>query len=133
MMIEKRLAALLGIADAALKRLLGNVGRSAVRGQPDAALLRAGIGAEFARRRVARIRREGDLWWEPHDADFPQCHGYADPEGTRRVATILKRTTHKADDKEVYSVEVMGVACEGRFHHVADARAAGAAAWARLR
>lgn len=114
-MIEKRLAALPSMTDAALKSLLGNTGRPAMRGRGDAARMRAGIEVEFARRRVSRIRRDGDLWWEPHDADFPQCHGYADAEATRRVATILKRTTHKSDDKQVYSVEVIGVALEGAF------------------
>ncbi|MDZ4312067.1 MAG: hypothetical protein U1A24_16085 [Cypionkella sp.] len=132
-MIEKRIAELPSMTDAALKGLLENTGRPEMRGRDDAARLRTGIEAEFVRRRVARIKREGDLWWESHDADFPQCHGYADAEATRRVATILKRTTHKAEDKEVYSVEVMGVALAGRFHHVADARAAGAAAWASLK
>ncbi len=132
-MIEKRLAALPSMTDAALKGLLENTGRPEMRGRDDAERLRAGIEVEFARCRVSRIRREGALSWEPHDEGFPQCHGYADAEATRRVATILKRTTHKADDKEVYSVEVMGVALVGRFHHVADARAAGAAAWASVK
>jgi len=45
------------------------------------------------------------------------------------VATILKRTTHKGHDKEIYTVEVLGTPLPDRFHHVAEARAAGSAAW----
>lgn len=129
MMIEKLIAELPQKTDAQLEALLANARRPAQRGRPEAAQLEAAILAEGARRRLARLKPEGGLWWEPHDAGFPQFHGHADAEGTRRVATILKRTTHKGHDKEVYTVEVLGTPLPDRFHHVAEARAAGSAAW----
>lgn len=129
MIIEKLLAGLPGLSEAKLKLRLENARRPAMRGREDAARLEAAILAELAGRRRARLKPEGGLWWEPHDADFPHFHGYADAEGTRAVATILKRSPHKGDDKEVYSVEVMGEAIPGTFHHVADARVAGSTAW----
>lgn len=127
MTIERRIAELPGKTDAQLQVLLENARRPAQRG-PEAARLEAAILAECARRRLARLKPEGGLWWEPF-AGFPQIHGYADASASRRVATILKRTTHKGHDKEVYTVEVLGQPVPGRFHHVAEARAAGSAAW----
>lgn len=128
-MIEKMLNEVPGMPVARLQVLLANTRRPAMRGRADASQLEAAILAELASRRLARLKREGGLWWEPHDPDFPQFHGYADAEGQERVATILKRTTHKTADKEVYAVEVMGVPLPDVFHHVAEARAAGSAAW----
>ncbi len=128
-MIEKLIAELPQKTDAQLEALLANTRRPAQRGRPEAARLEAAVLAEGARRRLARLKPEGGLWWEPHDAGFPQFHGYADAEATLRVATILKRTTHTGHDKEVYTVEVLGRPLPSRFHHVAEARAAGSAAW----
>lgn len=101
---------------AQLKSLLANARRPAMCGRADAL-------------RLVRLMQEGGLWWEPHDPDFPHFHAYADAQGKDRLATTLKRTTHKAHDQAVYSVEVMGLALPGVFHHVAAARAAGSAAW----
>lgn len=128
-MIETLLKDVPSMPVARLKSLLANARRPAMRGRADALRLEEAILAEFAARRLARLMQEGGLWWEPHDPDFPQFHAYADAHGKDRVATILKRTTHKAHDKAVYSVEVMGLALPGVFHHVAAARAAGSAAW----
>lgn len=128
-MIERLIAVLPEKTDAQLQVLLTNARRPAQRGRPGAVRLEEAILAEAARRRLARLMPEGGLWWEPHDAGLPQFHGYADAQAARRVATILKRTTHKGHDKEVYTVEVMGTPLPGRFHHVAEARTAGSAAW----
>jgi len=128
-MIDKLLADLPQKTDAQLEVLLANARRPAQRGRPEALRLEEAILAENSRRKLARLTQVGGLWWELHDVDFPQFHGYADADASQRVATILKRTTHKGHDKRVYSVEVLGKPLPGRFHHVAEARAAGSAAW----
>lgn len=128
-MIDKLLADLPQKTDAQLEVLLANARRPAQRGRPEAFRLEAAILAENSRRKLARLAQIGGLWWEPHDAGFPQFHGYADAGASRCVATILKRTTHKGHDKQVYSVEVLGNPLPGHFHHVAEARTAGSAAW----
>ena len=128
-MIDKLLADLPQKTDAQLEVLLTNAQRPSQRGRPEALRLEAAILAENSRRKLARLTQVGGLWWEPHDAGFPQFHGYADADASRRIATILKRTTHKDHDKQVYSVEVLGKPLLGHFHHVAEARAAGSAAW----
>lgn len=81
---------------ARLKSLLANARRPAMRGRADALRLEEAILAEFAARRLVRLMQEGGPWWEPHDPDFPHFHAYADAQGKDRVATTLKRTTHKA-------------------------------------
>ncbi|MEQ9568485.1 MAG: hypothetical protein RLN85_22180, partial [Pseudomonadales bacterium] len=50
--------------------------------------------------------------------------------GDRNVGRILKRANHSGTEKDVYSVEILGELLPGVWHHIADARAAGEAAFA---
>lgn len=45
------------------------------------------------------------------------------------VGWIHKRANHSSTEKDVYSVEILGQTIPGQFHFIADARAAGEAAF----
>lgn len=129
-MIDKLLAELLRTPDAKLAALVVNTLRPVQRGQPYAARLEAIFLDETARRHIARLKCEGGLCREPNDLDSPQFHGNVDAQAPRIMAAILNRATHKSHDKQVYSaLEVMRRLPSSRFRHIAEARAAGSAAW----
>ncbi len=53
--------------------------------------------------------------------------------GDQVVGRIMKRANHSGADKDVYSVEILERVIPGVWHHIADARAAGEAAFLELR
>jgi hypothetical protein len=57
------------------------------------------------------------------------CRGFVDGVP---VARIFVGATHTATRKEVYPAEVLGTPSPDRFHRIADALAAGSAAFERL-
>lgn len=87
---------------------------------------------EFDARPTASMSREitGLLAWEKYErgneTPFRAFHG------DRVVGRIIKRATHTANRKEVYSVEVLGQVVAGRWQNISDARMAGEAAYAQL-
>jgi hypothetical protein len=88
---------------------------------PEARRLLDAIEDHFAHSTAAeRLIWTGSIGWEPHEASG--CRGFVNGE---QVARIIKRATHTATRKEVYSVEIMGEVLASRFHHISDARDAG--------
>jgi hypothetical protein len=70
----------------------------------------------------------GLLSWEKHrpgESTFRAFHGDS------VVGGIFKRDDHSGMDKEVYTLEILGRAVAGAFHHIRDARAAGEAEFVR--
>jgi hypothetical protein len=94
---------------------------------PDALRVLAAIEERLATPDPARCLRVGRIDWEPYNV--LGCRGFVD--GTP-VARIFVKATHTATRKDVYSVEVLGTTLPDRFHHIAEARAAGSAMFERL-
>lgn len=77
---------------------------------------------EDTRPKTATVEVTGLLAWEkyrPGEATFRAFHG------EESVGRIFKRADHSMTDKDGYSVEILGEAVEGVFHHIRDARKAG--------
>lgn len=114
-----------------IKVRLANANRILARdpNNADAQRLCAAIEEELTLRRVAKRRKVGALWWEPHDPDFPEFFAYESENSTVPVAAIFKSDTHTATRKEVYSVRIGDQHLPDRFSEVETARRAGSEAW----
>lgn len=82
---------------------------------------------EESRPRTERFDITGLLAWEKY------LEGEATPfrafHGDQVVGRIIKNANHSGTDKDVYSVEILGHAVPGAWHHIADARLAGETAF----
>lgn len=82
---------------------------------------------EASQPKAARFTVTGLLSWEKYEQGATSSvRAFF---GDQIVGRIFKRANHTSLDKEVYSVEVLGRSLPGNWHHIADARAAGEAAF----
>jgi len=95
----------------------------------DAQRLGLAIKAELTGRKLDNRKKEGSLWWEPHDPAAPKFFAYDSAESVVPVAEIYKSDTHTAMRKDVYSVRIGTCELAERFANVATARQAGSKAW----
>jgi hypothetical protein len=109
----------------ALTVLRGNVNAALARkpDDQDARCLLAALDAmDAAKPRAAEFEVTGHLSWEkyrPGECTFRAFHG------ENVVGRIFKRADHSSLDKDVYSLEILGAAIPGAFHHIRDARETG--------
>lgn len=114
-----------------LKDLRANVDRVLARDPEhvDAKRLGLAIKAELTDRKLDNRKKEGSLWWEPHDPDVREFFAFATPDSAIPVVIIFKSDTHTAMRKDVYSVRIGDRELAERFANVAAARQAGSKAW----
>lgn len=131
MVIDRMISGLPQVSVKSLKDRLANADRILARDpkHADALRLRSAIEAELAQRKMAKRKKVGPLWWEPHDPDVPEFFAYESSDSTTPVAAIFKSDTHTATRKEVYSVRIGDHELTERFAEVAVARQAGSEAW----
>jgi hypothetical protein len=92
-------------------------------GDKDARRLLEAIDAiEAAKPKAAEFEVTGLLSWEKYRAGESTFRAF---HNETVVARIFMRANHSDNDKEVYSLEVLGQEIHGAFHHIRDARAAG--------
>lgn len=131
--IEKTIARLPGMNAKAPAIMRVNINAVLARKPGDAdarRLLEALDAMEAARPKTAEFEVTGHLSWEKHrsgEGTFRAFHG------ENVVGRIFKRADHTSLDKEVYSLEILGKAVSGAFHHIRDARAAGEREYASRR
>lgn len=77
---------------------------------------------EGAKNDEAQREVTGLLSWEKHRAGIATFQAF---HGEERVGRIFKRVDHTSADKDVYSVEILGVTLPKSFQHIRDARDAG--------
>jgi len=80
-----------------------------------------------AKPKPAEFEVTGLLAWEkyrPGEGTFLAFHG------ERIIGRIFKRADHSNTDKNVYSLEILGVVIPRNFHYIQDARDAGEKAFA---
>lgn len=123
--IEKTVARLHAMNAKALATLRENANAVLAR-KPDAEdarrLLDALDAIEAAKPRADQFEVTGLLSWEKHR---PGVGAFRAFHGEHVVGRIFKRADHSSLDKDVYSLEVLGTAVPGAFHHIRDARDAG--------
>lgn len=85
---------------------------------------------ETERTKSSELEVTGLLSWEKHRAGQATFRAF---HGAEIVGRIFKRADHSSLEKDVYAVEINGVTLPGAFHHIRDARAAGARAFAASR
>ncbi len=123
--IEKTIARLHTMNAKALATLRGNANAVLAR-KPDAEdarrLLDALDAMDAAKPRVDQFEVTGLLSWEKHRPGVGTFRAF---HGEHVVGRIFKRADHSSLDKDVYSLEVLGTAIPGAFHHIQDAREAG--------
>lgn len=76
---------------------------------------------ETSKPRTAEFEVTGLLSWEKHrpgEGTFRAFHG------EKVVGRIFKRADHSRVERDVYSLEILGKAVPGAFHHIRDARGA---------
>lgn len=82
---------------------------------------------DAGREKASELDVTGLLSWEKHRAG--QAVFRAFHQGVE-VGRIFKRADHSLIEKDVYSMEIGGIALAGAFHHIRDAREAGERAYA---
>jgi len=123
--IEKTIARLPTMNAKALATLRGNANAVLARKPDDQDarhLLEALDAMGAAKPRTAESEVTGLLSWEKHRPGEGTFRAFY---GDNVVGRIFKRADHSIIDKDVYSLEILGTAIPGAFHHIRDAREAG--------
>lgn len=83
---------------------------------------------EASRPKEERFDVTGLLAWEKYRRGAPTTvRAFF---GDQNVGRIIKRANHSGSEKDVYSVEILGKLLSRDWHHIAEARTAGEAAFA---
>ena len=117
-------------ARAALRRNAGSTLRKSPSSLDAQRIMDALDAFETAQPKASRFDITGLLAWEKFrhgETTFRAFHG------DDLAGRIFMRANHSGTEKDVYSIEILGQVLPGDWHHIADARAAGEAAFAEKR